>query len=262
MSRGAADQAPARSGRYVRAAHVKAGEHSFDIAVDATLRAALIRPDRRRDAPVFGIAPSDLRKKLFKRPCRSLIVFVVDASDSMGQGTMARMTAAKGAVLAFLAKAHRQRHRIAMVAFMKKSAEVVLHPTTSLEMARNRLQSLPTGGATPFADGLMKAWRLVKNERLKDPHIRPLLVVISDGEANVPYDAGNNLTRVMPELEQIARRIAQDHIHAVVIDTKPQKERSGDMDRIARALGGSCHHIDRLKANNVVAFVADRVSGR
>jgi magnesium chelatase subunit D len=255
MGRGAADHAPARSGRYVRAAAVKAGERAFDIAVDATLRAALIRPDRRGDADAFGISPADLRKKVFRRRCRSLVVFVVDASDSMGQGTLARMKAAKGAVLAFLAKTRKQRHRMAMVAFMKKSAEVVLQPTTSLALARNRLESLPTGGATPFADGLMKAWRVVKSERLKDPRIRPLLVVISDGEANVPY-AKQNAARIMAELEQIAGRIGRDGVHAVVIDTRSRMKGSERMRRVARAFGGAYHHIDRLKANNVLAFVA------
>ncbi len=54
----------------------------------------------------ISIKPVDLRKKLFKRPGKTLIVFVVDASDSMGQGTFARMKAAIGAALAILTKAH------------------------------------------------------------------------------------------------------------------------------------------------------------
>lgn len=42
------------------------------------------------------------------------------------------------------------------------------------------------GGATPFADGLLKAWQLIRAARAKSPGLRPVLVIISDGQANVP----------------------------------------------------------------------------
>jgi magnesium chelatase subunit D len=185
-----------------------------------------------------------------------LIVFVVDASDSMGQGTYARMKAAKGAALAILTQAHVRRHRVGMVAFKGRSAQVVLQPTASLSLARQRLRSLPCGGATPFADGLMKAWRLIKIERLKDPFINPLMVVISDGEANVAYDADGSYVDVAEELGLICRKMREDRIHTVVIDTKPRREGSGNMLLVAGALNGTYHHIDGLKAGSVVAAVA------
>jgi magnesium chelatase subunit D len=61
------------------------------------------------------------------------------------------------AILAILTPAHLKRHRVGMVAFRHQSAHVVLSPTASLSMARKRLKSLATGGATPFAHGLMAA---------------------------------------------------------------------------------------------------------
>ncbi len=176
----------------------------------------------------------------------------------MGQGTFARMKAAKGAALAILAKARLGRHRIAMVAFWGESAEVVLQPTSSLSLARRCLKSLPTGGATPFADGLMRAWKIVKTERLKDPEIRPLMVVISDGEANVPYDRNQNLTGVMDELLLISQRIGQDKLHTIAIDTKPLMEKSDAMRMIAKSLGGTYHQIQHLRARNVVEFISQR----
>jgi magnesium chelatase subunit D len=246
----------AKSGRYVASAPVKGGERFFDVALDATLRAALMRTGRPAKPGDPLIQPIDFRKKRYKRPQRTLIVFVVDASDSMGQGTFARMKAAKGAALAILTQARLKRHRVAMVAFRDKSAKVVLQPTDSLSLARRRLNMLPTGGATPFAHGLMKAWRMIKTERLKDPAIRPLMVVISDGEANIPLAEGNHNFSVMDELLLIGERIGRDRIAAVVVDTRPRRGRSEDMVRIARALNGAYHHIDGLKAGNVVALVS------
>ena len=210
-----------------------------------------------KSADTFSITPNDLRKKIFKRPRKNLIIFIVDASDSMGQGTFARMKAAKGAALAILAKARLGRHRIAMVAFRDESAEVVLQPTHSLSLAKKRLKSLPTGGATPFAHGLMRAWKMVKTERLKDPGIKPLFVVISDGEANVPYDSHNKSMEVMGELFSIAQKIGQDNIASLVLDTKPPWEKTDDMRKLTESLGGTYHHLYGLKAKNVVAFIAE-----
>lgn len=228
------------------------GERSFDVATDATLRAALARRVQNGETGTFDVKVCDIRKKIFRRPGKSLIIFVVDASDSMGRGAHARMKAAKGAALAILAKARKKRHRVGMVAFMDESAEAVLRPTSSLTLARKCLKSLPAGGATPFADGLMKAWKMVKNERLKDPGTRPLLVVISDGEANVPYDSGRKLWEVTDELLVIAGRIGRDNIRSIAIDTRPPMEKSDDMRMIAKALGGSYRHINQLQARHVV----------
>ncbi len=166
------------------------------------------------------------------------------------------MKAAKGAVLAILAKARRKRHRVGMVAFRDKTAQVILQPTSSLTLARERLKSLPTGGATPFADGLMKAWQIVIAQRLKDPEISPLLVVISDGEANVPYDQDQYSLDVMAELHLISQRIGQDNIHSIVIDTRPLSDSSDDMRMITKSLGGAYHHIASLKAGHLVDAIS------
>ena len=144
-----------------------------------------------------------------------------------------------------------------MVTFREETGEVILQPTSSLTLARKSLKALPTGGATPFADGMMKSWRLIKTERLKDPGIRPLLVILSDGEANVPYDPEKKLTEVMDELFLIAGRIGQDSISSIVIDTGPLRNRSDSMLRVSAALEGAYYHISRLKADGMVRVVAD-----
>ncbi|MCK5515417.1 MAG: VWA domain-containing protein [Desulfobulbaceae bacterium] len=209
------------------------------------------------DNQTLSITNSDLRKKIYNRPQKTLIVFVVDSSDSMGEGTYARIKAAKGAVLAILAKAYQKRHRVGMVTFREETAELILQPTSSLTLARKCLKALPTGGATPFGDGMMKAWRVVKTERLKDPGIRPLLVILSDGEANVPYDPNRRLTEVMSELFLIVERIGRDNIPAITIDTGPLRNRSATMRRLSEILHGAYYHISQLRADGMVRVVAD-----
>lgn len=247
-----------RSGRYVRAAPVDEHERDFKVAVDATLRAARVRQSLAGEDTPFAIAPQDLHKKVFKRPGQTLIVFLVDASDSMGQGTYARMKAAKGAALAVLAKARLKRHRVAMVAFRDRSAQVVLPPTASVALAQQHLKTLATGGATPFGHGLMAAWQLVRAERHKAPHLKPLLIILSDGEANVPYNERHAPMGVMNELLQICGHIGRDHIPSIVIDTQSGMSRSGSMQRIATSLKGTFHHVHHLKARHLVGLMAAR----
>jgi magnesium chelatase subunit D len=121
------------SGRYTRAEPVRDQERGYDLAADATVRAALLRQHGRGSDGRLSLTPADLRKKIYRRPRRTLVVFVVDSSDSMGDdGTYNRIRAAKGAVLAILGKAYQKRHRVGLVVFREESATLVLPPTTSL----------------------------------------------------------------------------------------------------------------------------------
>ncbi len=75
------------------------------------------------------------------------VLFVVDASGSMG--AQQRMTAVKGAILSLLIDAYQKRDRVGLVVFRGKGAEVLLPPTSSVELARKYMQQLPVGGKDP-----------------------------------------------------------------------------------------------------------------
>lgn len=112
------------------------------------------------------------------------------------------------------------------------------------------------GGATPFADGLQKAWRLVKTSRIKDPSVEPLLIIISDGEANVPLDSKNPVER---ELLSLARQLRSAQMHAVVIDVHYAKERKNNLKQLAGELGATYYHLQRLTSENITKIVHDKI---
>lgn len=219
------------------------------MALEASLRAAA-----RRGAGPGGIISADLHKKIRRRWRYPLIVFVVDASESMGEGAVARMAAAKGAVLALLREAYVERCRVALVVFHGERAEVLLPPTRSIALARERLRRLPIGGATPLADGLWSAWRLIRRERARFPGARPLLVVISDGGANVPLKPGR---KVMEEVLDIAARMSGEGIPALVIDTRPASPLRREMAGLARAFGGDVRHLEHLRPRQVLDLLRE-----
>jgi magnesium chelatase subunit D len=195
-----------RTGKYVGSVFPQGKVN--DIAFDATLRAAA--PHQREGELAVKIEPPDLREKVKERKVGSDILFVVDASGSMG--AKRRMVAAKGAVLSLLTDAYQRRDRVGMIAFKGDKAEVLLPLTNSLELAHKKLQELPTGGRTPLALGLSTGLELLKREK----DTLRILVLITDGKANVSLDGGSPIE----EAKSLACRIKEEGINLVVIDTE------------------------------------------
>ncbi|WP_285587792.1 VWA domain-containing protein [Herbidospora sp. NBRC 101105] len=142
----------------------------------ATLRAAAHRGWRQ--GPVRA---ADLREAVREGREGNLVLFVVDASGSMG--ARRRMGEVKTAVLSLLLDAYQRRDKIGLITFRGDSAELVLPPTSSVEAGAARMRLLKTGGRTPIAAGLVKAAEVLAVERLRDPARRPLVVVVTDGRA-------------------------------------------------------------------------------
>lgn len=205
---------PQKVGRYVRSTMYRQGN---DLAFDATLRAAAPYQVRRlREGVAIAVETSDLREKVREKRIGNFLLFVVDASGSMG--ARQRMIAAKGAVLSLLLDAYRKRDKIGLVAFRGNGAEVLLPPTGSVELGHKLLEELPTGGRNPLSAGLFKAYEVVRAYLYKSPQLSPLLIIISDGKANV------SLGQEKPFLE--ARRVAEiirgeEKVKTLVVDAEP-----------------------------------------
>jgi len=146
--------AGANSGRYVRA-HRDA--EARDVALTATIRAAAVHGPNANGG--ITVERSDLHRKEREARTGTLILFVVDASGSMG--VRRQMEAVKGAVLSLLADAYQQRDRVGVIAFRGPAATLLLPPGGSAELARETLELLPTGGRTPLAHALRFALEII-----------------------------------------------------------------------------------------------------
>ena len=171
---------------------------------------------RRADAPAGRrrrdrSSPADLREPVREALTGNLLVLAVDASGSMGMDE--RMAAVKGALLGLLVDAYQRRDRVALVTFGGRGAEVVLRPTGSVEVARARLESLPTGGETPLAEGIRVATVLA--HRSATPTLRPLLVVVTDGRATAAPTGSAHADPVAAALAEAAI-VARHRLPAVV----------------------------------------------
>ncbi|MCO7221633.1 putative cobaltochelatase [Klenkia sp. PcliD-1-E] len=149
--------------------------------VDTVVAAAPHQRERGRTGPGLRLERGDLRQTELEGREGNLVLFVLDASGSMGSRT--RVAAVKGAVLSLLTDAYQRRDKVGLVTFRGADAELALPPTWSVEAAAARLTDLPTGGRSPVAAGLLRAHEVLRVERVRDPRRRPLLVVVTDGRA-------------------------------------------------------------------------------
>jgi magnesium chelatase subunit D len=238
------------AGRVVRASST-APQRAADVHLPATVLAAA--PHQRARGRCGGrlrLRPADLRNAEREGREGNLVLFVVDASGSMAART--RMTAVTGAVLSLLRDAYERRDRVGLVSFRAGSAEVVLPPTSSVPTARVRLADLRTGGRTPLADGLLRARRVLAVERLRDPHRRPLLVLLTDGRATVAARPGGDPVR---DACRAAGLLAADGVASVVVDCESGPVRLGLAARVAAAAQGELVGVGELSAESVAGVV-------
>ncbi|MFK0148087.1 putative cobaltochelatase [Streptomyces griseus] len=215
----------------------------------ATVQAAAPHQRARgRSGRGLVVRRDDLRQATREGREGNLVLFVVDASGSMA--ARQRMSAVKGAVLSLLLDAYQRRDKVGLVTFRGREAEVALPPTSSVDAAASRLESLPTGGRTPLAAGLLKAHDVLRVERLRDPSRRPLLVVVTDGRAT-----GG------PEPVALAGRAGRLHrsegTASVVVDCESGYVRLGLAGELARELGGTAVTLDELRADSIAGLVKD-----
>ncbi len=223
-----------------------------DLAFDATLRAAAPFQKRRKEEShnqqvSLLIEKSDLREKVRETKMGNLIMFVVDASGSMAAEE--RMSATKGAILSLLLDAYQRRDRVGMIAFRKNTAELILPPTNSVELAQKCLTKLPTGGRTPLAHGLKLGMDTVKHA-MRDEDV-PLLVLVSDGRANVNLSGGDPVE----EAKCLAHEIASEGIHSIAVDTERDFISFGLVKQLSEAMGGKYLRLEELSATPLVTAV-------
>ncbi|MFF8659612.1 putative cobaltochelatase [Streptomyces huasconensis] len=213
----------------------------------ATVQAAAPHQKARgRSGAGLVVRRDDLRQATREGREGNLVLFVVDASGSMA--ARQRMSAVKGAVLSLLLDAYQRRDKVGLVTFRGKDAEVALPPTSSVDAAAARLESLPTGGRTPLAAGLLKAHDVLRVERLRDAARRPLVVVVTDGRATGGVEPVARAGRA-------ARLFAAEGVASVVVDCESGYVRLGLAAQLAGELGGTAVTLDELRADSIAGLV-------
>jgi magnesium chelatase subunit D len=237
-----------------------------DIHIPATIREAA-RRQAGRERPLdtaLRISLEDIRENLRVDKASMTMVFVVDLSGSM----LYNVEAVREALLRLHGDAYRSRDRVGIVALKGLSAEVVQHPITNLRVVANKLVSMRISGFTPLAAGMYKGLEVLKEAKRRSPSTVPVMVIVTDGSANVPLKKSIETGEVrqideslaavreyedlaVSDAYSVARMVKREGIHVVVVNTNPHiygRESYGFevTEQVASLTGGTHHSIGRL----------------
>ena len=238
------------SGRYI---YPTMNRRNNDLALDATIRAAAPFQKKREDNGMkIVIKNEDIREKVRQKKISNLLVFVVDASGSMG--AVKRMTEAKGAVLSLLKDAYVKRDKVGMVTFSGEGAQVVLPPTRSTERGYRLLEDIKTGGKTPLNAGIEKGLRVIENQLRQNPDVMPLLIVITDGRGNISIDSSKKPAQELMDIGEMVSK--EKRLETMVIDIENNSMTSfGIAGKLAAAMKAKYYRLDEIKGSNIEMIV-------
>ncbi len=235
-------------GQYLRAVPA---ENPSSLAVDATLSHAVLRCPED-----FGITREDFHEKSRRCTTGNLILFVVDASGSMS--ALRRMETVKSCVVSLLADAYERRDKVGVISFSGSGAELILAPTKSVELAEAKLRDLPTGGRTPLTQALVLAYETLDRQMAKNS-LEPLLVVMSDGKANVAISGQED---PFQEALRAACRLSELSVATLVVDSETGYLRLGKARELASALRAEYLSLENMSSEDLTLIIGRRGKGR
>jgi magnesium chelatase subunit D len=111
------------------------------------------------------------------------------------------------------------------------------------------LETLPAGGRTPLAEGLLCAAETLRLERIRDPRRRPLLVLVTDGRATSGTDA-------LSRSRQAAAYLASSGVASLVLDCETGRFRMGLAAHLAGILQADYAPIGEIGVQALTTAVA------
>jgi magnesium chelatase subunit D len=200
----------------------------------ATLRAAAPKQGLRNGARTGRVAirSEDFHVHRYQQHSASCLILALDAS---GSAALQRLAEAKGAVELLLQQSYARRDSVCIVAFKGAQAQLLLPMTRSLVRAKRAMTGLPGGGGTPLALALKMACE--QATQLQRLGVTPILVVLSDGRANVNLQGLGGRAQAQADALQWAGQWRKTGHRALWIDTSLQPD--AQVQNLAHTMGSS-----------------------
>ncbi|MCY7305538.1 MAG: magnesium chelatase subunit D [Rhodoferax sp.] len=219
----------------------------------ATLRAAAPK-QRLRTTPSgaarVAIRAEDFHVRRFEQRRPTCLIFALDASGSAAQQ---RLAEAKGAVELLLEQSYARRDSVCVIAFRGTQAQLLLAPTRSLVRAKRALAGLPGGGGTPLASGIQSA--LVQAGLIQRNGSTPMLVVLSDGRANVALSGVGGRAQAQADAQSWAGQWCGKGFASLWIDTSKQPDPQAQ--QLAATMGAQYFPMPYVDARRMASVVDD-----
>ena len=212
----------------------------------ATLRAAAPKQKLRNGAGQGRVAirSEDFHVHRYQQNSSSCMILALDAS---GSAALQRLAEAKGAVELLLQQSYARRDSVCIVAFRGAKAQLLLPMTRSLVRAKRAMTGLPGGGGTPLALALKMACE--QSIQLQRQGVTPILVVLSDGRANVTLQGLGGRVQAQADALQWVQQWRQTGHRSLWIDTSIQPD--PQVQNLADAMGASYIPMPQVQAQRM-----------
>jgi len=208
---------------------------------------------RPHEGPI--ILPDDLALRRYAQESDRLVIFGVDAS---GSSAMARLAEVKGAVEQLLGQAYIHRDHVALVSFRGQDADLLLPATRSLVQTKKKLAGMLGGGGTPLATGMAACRQEALRARRQG--LTALVVLLTDGRANVARDGSANRDQAKEDASAMARQFRAEGISSMVVDTG--RRASTDLKELASMMAGRYQILPNARADQLSQMVGDALRPR
>lgn len=214
----------------------------------ATLRAAAPKQRLRGNARQGHVAirSEDFHVHRYQQHSSSCLILALDAS---GSAALQRLAEAKGAVELLLQQSYARRDSVCIVSFKGAQAQLLLPMTRSLVRAKRAMTGLPGGGGTPLALALKMACE--QATQLQRQGVTPILVVLSDGRANVNLQGLGGRAQAQADAQQWAAQWRQTGHRALWIDTSLQPD--AQVQNMAQIMGSSYMPMPQVQAQRMAS---------
>ena len=214
----------------------------------STLRAAAPKQRLRGNTQQGRVAirSEDFHVHRYQQHSASCLILALDAS---GSAALQRLAEAKGAVELLLQQSYARRDSVCIVSFKGAKAQLLLPMTRSLVRAKRAMTGLPGGGGTPLALALKMACE--QATQLQRQGVTPILVVLSDGRANVNLQGLGGRAQAQADAQQWAAQWRQTGHRCLWIDTSLQPDTQ--VQNMAQTMGGSYLPMPQVQAQRMAS---------
>jgi magnesium chelatase subunit D len=214
----------------------------------ATLRAAAPKQRLRSGTQTARVAirSEDFHVHRYQQNSATCLILALDAS---GSAALQRLAEAKGAVELLLQQSYARRDSVCIVAFRGAQAQLLLPMTRSLVRAKRAMTGLPGGGGTPLALALKMACE--QAQQLHRQGVTPLLVVLSDGRANISLAGVGGREQAQADAVQWATQWRLTGHRSMWIDTSVKPD--AQVQNMASTMGGHYLPMPQVQAHRMAS---------
>ena len=227
-----------QKGKYIKSKLPKNG--SYDIAIDATIRAAAIGSKGN-----IEVKNEHLRQKVRKHGARASIALVVDISGSMFSEKKANKV--KGILNQLIEDTARHNDKISVVGFKGTDAEVIIPTTKRAISFKEQIDNITVGGTTPLASGIKKGLEILKKEKTHHEYV-PIMVILTDGMPNIGINESPTYDAI-----KAAESLKANDIPTIVVNFEKTVKYGRDTNmELALASGGKYYDLEDIQNTKLV----------